>query len=208
MKTIIKKSLSFFLVMSMSVTLIACGNTTKAPETTTEAPESTTQTTDTLNAEKNLLSVELTIPSSLLEDDAAVLDEEAKSAGVKEIIQNDDGSITMKMSKSAHKKLLDEFKVGIDEGITEILNDKETYPSLTEITYNDDLTEFTVKVDSNTYGGFEGLSALTLYIGGNVYQALNATPEDQIKTIVNFVDKDTGEVIETGDSSEMNSSEN
>ena len=208
MKTIIKKSLSFFLVMSMSVTLIACGSTTKAPETTTEAPESTTQTTDTLNAEKNLLSVELTIPSSLLEDDAAVLDEESKAAGVKEIIQNDDGSITMKMSKSAHKKLLDEFKVGIDEGITEILNDKETYPSLTEITYNDDLTEFTVKVDSNTYGGFEGLSALTLYISGNVYQALNATPEDQIKTIVNFVDKDTGEVIETGDSSEMNSSEN
>lgn len=208
MKTIIKKSLSFFVVMSMSVTLIACGSTTKAPETTTEAPESTTQTTDTLNAEKNLLSVELTIPSSLLEDDAAVLDEEAKAAGVKEIIQNDDGSITMKMSKSAHKKLLDEFKVGIDEGITEILNDKETYPSLTEITYNDDLTDFTVKVDSNTYGGFEGLSALTLYISGNVYQALNATPEDQIKTIVNFVDKDTGEVIETGDSSEMNSSEN
>lgn len=208
MKTIIKKSLFFFLVMGMSVTLIACGSTTKAPETTTEAPESTTQTTNTLNAEKNLLSVELTIPSSLLEDDAAVLDEEAKAAGVKEIIQNDDGSITMKMSKSAHKKLLDEFKVGIDEGITEILNDKETYPSLTEITYNDDLTEFTVKVDSNTYGGFEGLSALTLYISGNVYQALNATPEDQIKTIVNFVDKDTGEVIETGDSSEMNNSEN
>lgn len=208
MKTIIKKSLSFFLVMGMSVTLIACGSTTKAPETTTEAPESTTQTTDTLNAEKNLLSVELTIPSSLLEDDAAVLDEEAKAAGVKEITQNDDGSITMKISKSAHKKLLDEFKVGIDEGITEILNDKETYPSLTEITYNDDLTEFTVKVDSNTYGGFEGLSALALYISGNVYQALNATPEDQIKTIVNFVDKDTGEIIETGDSSEMNNSEN
>lgn len=208
MKTIIKKSLSFFLVMGMSVTLIACGSTTKAPETTTEAPESTTQTTDTLNAEKNLLSVELTIPSSLLEDDAAVLDEEAKAAGVKEITQNDDGSITMKISKSAHKKLLDEFKVGIDEGITEILNDKETYPSLTEITYNDDLTEFTVKVDSNTYGGFEGLSALALYVSGNVYQALNATPEDQIKTIVNFVDKDTGEIIETGDSSEMNSSEN
>lgn len=208
MKTIIKKSLSFFLVMGMSVTLIACGSTTKAPETTTGAPESTTQTTDTLNAEKNLLSVELTIPSSLLEDDAAVLDEEAKAAGVKEITQNDDGSITMKMSKSAHKKLLDEFKVGIDEGITEILNDKETYPSLTEITYNDDLTEFTVKVDSNTYGGFEGLSALALYISGNVYQALNATPEDQIKTIVNFVDKDTGEIIETGDSSEMNNSEN
>lgn len=208
MKTIIKKSLSFFLVMSMSITLISCGSATKAPESTTEMAEGTAQTTNTLKAEENLLSVELTIPASLVDDDTATLDEEAKSAGVKEITKNDDGSITLKMSKSAHKKLLDEFKAGIDESITEILNDKETYPSLTEITYNDDLTEFTVKVDSNTFGGFEGLSALALYIGGNVYQALNAAPEDQIKTIVNFVNKDTGEIIETGDSSEMNSSEN
>ena len=193
--------------MSMSITLISCGNTTKAPESATAAPESTTQTTDTLKAEKNLLSVELAIPSSLLGDDAAVLDEEAKSAGVSEIVQNEDGSVTMKMSKIAHQKMLNEFKGSIDESLTEILNDKETYPSFTEITYNEDLTEFTVKVDPATYGGLEALSAIGLYIAGNIYQALNAVPEDQIKTIVTFVNKDTGEIIETGDSSEMNETE-
>lgn len=200
MKTIVKKTVSLLLIMSMSIILISCGSTT-------EAPEGTTQATDTLKAEENLLSVELTIPASLVDDDAATLDEEAKAAGVSETTQNEDGSVTMKMSKIAHQKMLDEFKGSIDESLTEILNDKETYPSLTEITYNEDLTEFTVKVDPATYGEFEALSAIGLYIAGNVYQALNAVPENQIKTIVNFVNKDTGEIIETGDSSKMNETE-
>lgn len=200
MKTIVKKTVSLLLIMSMSIILISCGSTT-------EAPEGTTQATDTLKAEENLLSVELTIPASLVGDDAATLDKEAKAAGVSEITQNEDGSVTMKMSKIAHQKMLDEFKGSIDESLTEILNDKETYPSLTEITYNEDLTEFTVKVDPATYGEFEALSAIGLYIAGNVYQALNAVPENQIKTIVNFVNKDTGEIIETGDSSKMNETE-
>lgn len=200
MKTIVKKTVSLLLIMSMSIILISCGSTT-------EAPEGTTQATDTLKAEENLLSVELTIPASLVGDDAATLDEEAKAAGVSETTQNEDGSVTMKMSKIAHQKMLDEFKGSIDESLAEILNDKETYPSLTEITYNEDLTEFTVKVDPATYGEFEALSAIGLYIAGNVYQALNAVPENQIKTIVNFVNKDTGEIIETGDSSKMNETE-
>lgn len=200
MKTIVKKTVSLLLIMSMSIILISCGSTT-------EAPEGTTQATDTLKAEENLLSVELTIPASLVGDDAATLDEEAKAAGVSETTQNEDGSVTMKMSKIAHQKMLDEFKGSIDESLADILNDKETYPSLTEITYNEDLTEFTVKVDPTTYGEFEALSAIGLYIAGNVYQALNAVLENQIKTIVNFVNKDTGEIIETGDSSKMNETE-
>ena len=200
MKTIVKKTVSLLLIMSMSIILISCGSTT-------EAPEGTTQETNALKAEENLLSVELTIPASLIGDDAATLDKEAKAAGVNEITQNEDGSVTMKISKAAHQKMLDEYKGGIDESLAEMLNDKETYPSFTEITYNEDLTEFTVKVDPATYGGLEALSAIGLYIAGNIYQALNAVPEDQIKTIVNFVNKDTGEVIETGDSSEMNETE-
>ena len=115
MKTIVKKTVSLLLIMSMSIILISCGSTT-------EAPEGTTQATDTLKVEENLLSVELTIPASLVGDDAATLDEEAKAAGVSEITQNEDGSVTMKMSKIAHQKMLDEFKGSIDESLTEILN--------------------------------------------------------------------------------------
>lgn len=42
---------------------------------------------------------------------------------------------------------------------------------------------------------------MAFYIHGNIYQAFNATPENQIKTLVNFVDKDSGEIIKSLDSS-------
>ena len=135
------------------------------------------------------------------------MDQEAKDAGVKEVIQNEDGSITMKMTKDAHKNLLASLKDGIDQGIDELLADKENFPSFESITYKDDVTEFNINVDPNTYGGLQSMAVMGLYIQGNLYQAFNAVPADQIKTVVNFVNKDTGEIIESGDSSQMGTSE-
>ena len=159
----------------------------------------------TLSAEKNLFSVEITVPASLIKEEANAteLTEEAKDNGVKEITKNADGSVTMKMTKSAHKKMLDSVKESIDKSISETLADKEKCPSFDSISYNDDVTVFDIKVDAATFGGLEGIYALTYYIMGNMYQALNAVPENDLKTVVNFIDKDTGEVIQVGDSTQM-----
>lgn len=108
----------------------------------------------------------------------------------------------MKMTEEAHKKLLSELKKRIDESIQEILTDKETYPSFSSITYNSDVTEFTICVDPGTYETLQSLVTMVFYLNGNIYQIFNAVPEDKIKTIVNFVDKDTGEIIESMDSSQ------
>lgn len=197
-----KRLLAIIMVAMLAFSLTACSG--KA-EKKTEDKEKTEESSDgkSLKAEKNLLSVEVTLPASLVGDDDLTLDEEAKAAGVKEITKNEDGSVTMKMTKDAHKKLLAELKTGIDESIEEILADKENYSSFDSITYNDDVTEFTVNVDASTYGGLQSFAAFAFYIEGNIYQALNAVPEDQLRTIVNFVNKDTGEIIESGDSSAL-----
>ena len=60
---------------------------------------------------------------------------------------------------------------------------------------------------SLTYGGLQSMAAMAFYIQGNMYQAFNAVPSDQIKTVVNFVNKDTKEVIESGDSTQMENNE-
>ena len=200
-----KKIMAILLMATLALSLTACG---KKEERDSESKKKTEESSDgdTLKADKKLLSVEVTLPASLVEDSEITLDEEAQNAGVKEIIKNDDGSVTMKMSKDAHKKLLDEIKTGINESIDEILSEKENYPSFESITYDDDVTTFTVSVDASAYGGFQSFAALALYIEGNYYQALNAVPEDQLKTIVNFVDRDTGEIIEGGDSSSFGDS--
>lgn len=195
-----KKIIAMLLAGVMAISIIACGESSEKKESSNSQQEST------VKANKNLLSVEITLPASLVGDSDAELNEETKEAGVKEITKNDDGSITMKMTKASHKKLLSETKQAIDEGIEEILEDKENYPSFDSITYNDNVTEFTVKVNPSTYGGLQSMAALAFYIQGNMYQALNAVPTDQLKTIVNFVNKDTGDVIETADSSQMKDS--
>lgn len=59
--------------------------------------------------DKGLLNVEVTIPATLYKgQDIDSIISEAKNSGIKEVIKNDDGSLTYKMSKSEHKN---------DEGI-------------------------------------------------------------------------------------------
>lgn len=175
---------------------------------TKEEPDENSKTEDngsTLSAEKNLFSVEVTIPASLIKEESGSteLTEEAKENGVKDVTRNADGSITMKMTKDAHKKMLDSLKASIDKSISETLADKEKCPSFDSITYNDDVTVFDIKVDSASFNKIESIQALAYYFMGNIYQALNAVPENELKTVVNFTDKDSGEIIESGDSTKM-----
>ncbi|MSA03057.1 hypothetical protein GKG47_14795 [Lactonifactor sp. BIOML-A3] len=213
-----KKIVALMLAVSLTVSFTACG-TPKNNAKESSKPEEASDTAEskeadgekesggdsgTLSAEKNMLSVEVTIPASLLEgSDPAELTEEAEENGVKEVTQNADGSVTMKMTKEAHKELLTSMKVSIDESINELLADKENCPSFDSITYSDDVATFDIKVDADSFGGFEGIYAITFYLMGNIYQALNAVPEEEINTTVNFINKDTGEVIQTGDSASM-----
>lgn len=210
-----KKIVSVLLSLCLCCFMTACGgsddNTSQqssvsesSQAVSVESSENTESEESELSAEKNLLSVEVTIPASLLDDsDNAELTEEAKAHGVTDITENADGSITMKMTKEAHQELLDSIKVSIDESINDLLADDENYPSFGSITYNDGVTVFDVNVDPATYGGFQSFASISFYVMGNMYQALNAVPETEIKTVVNFVNKDTGEVIESGDSTSM-----
>lgn len=198
-----KKLVAMLLVGAMALSSTACGSTPKNERKSATSTDQSSDDEEELKAEKNLLSVEVTLPASLVKDGEAELDEEAKEAGVKEITKNEDGSITMKMTKEDHKELLGSIKESVDESNEEIIADKENYPSIESITYNDDLTEFTVSVDSASFNGLESFVAIAFYMEGNIYQALNAVPEDEINTTVNFVDKDSGEVINSADSSSM-----
>lgn len=209
-----KKITSIALSLCLCCSMAACGGSDSTSEkentaskSSAEAGEAQETEENGLSAEKNLLSVEVTIPASLLDgSESTELTDEAKSHGIKDITQNEDGSITMKMTKDAHQELLDSVKASIDETINSLLADKENCPSFDSITYNDNVTVFDVNVDPATYGGLQAFSAFALYLSGNMYQALNAVPENELKTVVNFVNKDTGEVIESGDSTALENS--
>lgn len=195
-----KRILALLLVTTMAVTLVGCGS--KSSKNGAKKESSVAE----LSAEGSLFDVEVTVPAVFFKgSDMATAETEAKEIGVHEVKANDDGSVTYIMDKKTHKELLAAIKASVDDGIKEILEDKEIYPSFTEITYNDDLTQFDVMVDEGYYEEFQSFIALEFYMAGNIYQVMDTQSFDKVRTIVNFKDKDTGEVIESGDSLALNS---
>lgn len=194
-----KRILAILITMVMITTsFVGCGGNNSKEE----SPENSNS--DKLSAEENLLSVEITIPSTFFEgQDVDKVVEGAKEKGVGEAKVNENGSVTYKMSKKVHKELLKSSKLNIDESIKKLLDDKETYPSFTEITYNDDVTEFNVYIDSAKYNDMQAFAVFGFYIVGNFYQVINCVPAEKIDTVVNFIDKDTKEIINSGKASDM-----
>lgn len=152
---------------------------------------------------KELSTVKVTFPAWVFQGSESRQEEmeaNANKHGAK-VIFNDDGSVTYEMSKEVHKKLLDDFKKTIDDSISEMLNDPDGNISFKKITYNHDFSEFNIAVDNSKYSPFDNLYVISFYFYGTFYQCLQGS--DNPKVIVNYIDKDTGEILNTADSSRI-----
>lgn len=165
-----------------------------------------------IESQKSLFSVEVTIPAQFFENSESGtltqtdVDNTVDEMSFKDGFLNEDGSVTYKMSKSQHEEFLKGYKESIDGTISDMLND-ENNESFVDITYNDSLTQFTISVDSEKFSMLDMINAFAFYIEGTYYQLFNFVPIDDVDVQVDFVDKDTGEVIETARMSEMNSTQ-
>ena len=112
----------------------------------------------------------------------------------------EDGSLTIVMSRPQYEELLDGFKKSVDEGIAEIVS--EDYgSSIEKIEYNDDYSVFTVTVSAEEVGIIERQTANELVMYGTLYHIYTAGDADHIR--VDYVNRDTGEIIESADSGSL-----
>ena len=193
-----KKLLLVPLTLLLVILLIACSQdkesdsgkkTDHAEKTAEESP---------LKVDKGLLNVEVTIPASLLEGqdiDTAIT--AAKEEGVKEVIKNSDGSVTYKMPKSVHKKMLKELEESVLETVEEIKT-SDDFTSIKDVTYNKSFTEFTLTVNKEQFdNSFDAMSSMGLAIVGMYYQLFNGIDPEKFKVTVIFKDEANGDVINT-----------
>lgn len=174
-------------------------------ETSTE--ESVTESMSALEAignvsvEKELFDVKLTIPADFVgETTQEELEAEAKEKGYKATL-NDDGSATYEMTKSQHKKMMDELTANLNQSLSEMIG-SEHYPNFTDIKTNSDFTEFTIITQSEELDLAESFSVMGFYMYGGMYNIFNGTPVDNIH--VDFINATTGETLTSSDSKEMN----
>nr|DAP24964.1 MAG TPA: Lysis protein [Caudoviricetes sp.] len=208
-----KKIVTILLISSLALT--ACGSnnqvqSSSAPSTQT-AEEADTQGTENdiseLNAigdidvDKNLFDVTITVPADLVGDTTQEeLDAKAADSDIHSITLNDDGSATYVMSKSQHKKMMQELADNINSTLSDMVG-SEDYPNFTDIKANSDFTNFTVTTTSTELDLTDSISIMGFYMYGGMYAIFNGSDVDNIH--VDFVNADSGEIINSADSSDM-----
>ncbi|MER2090915.1 MAG: hypothetical protein ABS920_14345 [Sporosarcina sp.] len=122
---------------------------------------------------------------------------EAQEDGIKNVTKNEDGSVTYKMSKAEHKKMMKEMKTKVTNYVDEIVDD-EDFTSIQDITHNGTFSEFTVVVDKAAFeNSFDGFATLGLAMSGMYYQAFDGKNADKLNVTVHTKDASTGEVFGT-----------
>ena len=208
-----KKIVTILLISSLALT--ACGSnnqvqSSSAPSTQT-AEEADTQGTENdiseLNAigdidvDKNLFDVTITVPADLVGDTTQEeLDAKAADSDIHSITLNDDGSATYVMSKSQHKKMMQELADNINSTLADMVG-SEDYPNFTDIKANSDFTNFTVTTTSTELDLTDSISIMGFYMYGGMYAIFNGSDVGNIH--VDFVNADSGEIINSADSSDM-----
>ena len=122
--------------------LVGCGNSSKGNDG--DDTNKSTGNNESVEVDKNLLDVTVTLPGSMFEgEDINAKVEDMKQDGVKEATVNEDGSITIKMSKSKHKEMIAEMKTTIIESFEDIRT-SGNFTSIKDIKYNDDIISPTI----------------------------------------------------------------
>lgn len=197
---IMKKLLILPLTLLLGFLLVACSQDKESDSgKKTDNAEKTAEETskdESLKVDKGLLNVEVTIPASFYEGqdiDKAIT--EAKKEGIKEAIKNDDGSVTYKMSKSVHNKMMKELEKSVLETVEEIKT-SDDFTSIKDVTYNKSFSEFTLTVNKEEFeSSFDAMSSMGLAIVGMYYQLFGGTDPEKFKVTVIFKDESNGEVI-------------
>lgn len=183
----------FFIMLFVVMLLVACSDNNDQSQDTEES----TNEESGIEVDKGLLNVEITLPASLVGEDGM----EDFEASVKETVDsditlNDDGSVTVKMSKSDHKKMLEELKEEFVASVDSIIED-ESFVTIQDITYNKDLTNIQMIVsDQESFeNSFDGFATLSLGIGSLFYQAFDGKDLTKDKITIEIVDQSTNETI-------------
>lgn len=106
---------------------------------------------------------------------------------------NADDTITYKMSEAKHKELMTEMKNNLVEYSNQLIADGD-FPSIKEITYDKNFTEFSMVVDKEAFeNSFDGFAVLGLGMAGMFYQLFDGVDSEHLDVAIHSVDESTGE---------------
>jgi PBP1b-binding outer membrane lipoprotein LpoB len=180
-------------VLAALILLTACSSEVASKKESAKKDES-------VEVDKKLFNVEVTLPASMFENESLeTIKADAKENGIKDVTQNEDGSITYKMSKSTHKKMLKDIADSIDETIEETKT-SEDFVSIKDIKHNDSFSEFTMIVEKEKYeNSMDAFATMSLGMSGMMYQMYDGVSEDDYFVTVKVEDEASRKTLEEVD---------
>ncbi len=156
-----------------------------------------------IEVEEDLATVDVRIARSLLDQSDSLTDEEIVAGAAENgIIAVVDGeTVVYTMTKPQRDEMLAQMRSSANEAADELIADDTN--AVTDVEFNDSMTSIKVSVDAARYGALQSLLALGFYIQGALYQQFNGVSSDEIDVIVEFVDDQTSEVLDTGSYQQM-----
>lgn len=198
-----KKLTALLLALVMLLSLTACGSTqepagTQAAEGTQPATEAATEATLPVEVDEGLIFVDITMPASLFTEMAPEeIVSAAEEAGFSNCKVNEDGSVTYTMTKAKQKQMLEDYKNSIQEMINGYLEGENKVASFVDIVCNDIFSQIDVFVDAQQYTTWDSMYALAFYMTGIYYQAFAGMDADEVDVVVNFIDSQTQQILDS-----------
>ena len=194
-----KKILAVILAALICTSMVACG---KSNETTNSqdkesvsSTSSSVSSSDQVEVDSNLTTVDITFPSSYFENmENFNPDTFASENGYEKAVKNEDGSVTVTMTKKKHEELLESTKTEIEKSYQEMVQSTE-YPFVTDISHSDSFDTVTVKVDKAAYEQNKLISAmlpLTVAVQPALYQIFDGK---EAHVTVEIKDNNSGDTI-------------
>ena len=199
-----KKQMSFVLAVIIALTILAgCDSSSKQTNSTvdtsgsTAAPETSSPETISdqgIETNEGVFTVDITFPAWMYEgEDLSTFDTDAyvKANNYIAATVNEDGSITVTMTKSRHQELIEEMSASLDTTFSEFVGGEDT-PYVKEITHNDDFSSIVIKVVRAEYEKAFDVTPLSVGISAMFFQVFLDT-EYHVKVTV--VDVETGDEV-------------
>ena len=205
-----KRLVATILILSMALSGCGSNGSADTAAASTQKAEDTSSTEDAFSdldalgdveVDKNIFDVTITVPADYVGDvTQEELDAQAKESDIHSITLNEDGSATYVMSKSQHKQMMKDLADSCNASLSDMIG-SDDYPNITDIKANSDFTNFTVTTTSTDLDLAESMSIIVFYMYGGMYAIFNGSDVDNIH--VDFVNADSGEIINSADSSDM-----
>lgn len=175
--------------------LAGCGTVEKKEDDHPEKTGGTEQTERPIEVDKSLLSVEIIIPPSFLNgEDPDDIITKMKEKDIK-VTKNADGSLTYKMSKSTHKKLLEEMVEEMSKSLKEFEEDRQ-FPSIKKIDHEAKFSQFTITADREAFeNSLDSIAVLSVGFGGLYYQLFEGVSPEKNKVHIKMKDEKTGVIF-------------